>query len=180
MPLDDEGRAQARAVAAMLAHETIDRAVASDLSRARETAEIVLGGRAIPLALDERWREMRFGAWEGLVWSEIVERFPETADHAATTPRFYTPPGGESFDAVCARVREALDAIDAAASDGEHVLVATHAGVLHALLRVALGRTEADALGVRFLPASVTRFAFDAAGGRLVDLNRTPGDAAVS
>jgi broad specificity phosphatase PhoE len=180
VPLDDEGRAQARAVAAMLAGETIDRAVASDLARARETAEIVLGERTVPLEFDERWREMRFGAWEGLVWSEIVERFPETVEHAATTPRFYTPPGGESFDAVCERVRDALGALDAGASDGDCVLVATHAGVLHALLRVALGRTEADALGVRFSPGSVTRFAFDAAGGRLVDLNRTPGDAPVS
>ena len=93
VPLDDEGRAQARAVGTMLASDAFDRAFASDLSRASETARIVLGERDVSLVLDERLREMRFGEWEGLVWNEIVERFPETAHRSSTTPRFLHAPG---------------------------------------------------------------------------------------
>lgn len=179
VPLDDEGRAQARSVAALLAGERFDLAVASDLSRARETAAIVLGERAEPaIETDERWREMRFGTWEGLVWDEIVARQPELAERSSTTPRFYTPPGGESFDDLCARIADALAALAARVPDGGRALLATHAGPLHALLRVALGQSEADALQVRFSPASVTRLAFGPGGARVTDLNRTALGAA--
>ena len=89
----------------LLADLHVDRAVSSDLSRARETAEIVIGSRAIPLELDADWREMRFGAWEGLAWPEIVARDPRLNDEHRTVPKFYTPEGGESFDDICARVR---------------------------------------------------------------------------
>jgi broad specificity phosphatase PhoE len=181
VPLDDEGRAQARAVGAMLASDTIDAAVASDLARARETAEIVLGERDVALRFDERLREMRFGVWEGLTWSEIVERYPETANRSPITPRFHTPAGGESFEDVCVRVADSLAAIDATiARDGGRILLVTHAGILHALLRVALGQSEAEALGVKFSPASVTRLALDRGGARLLELNRTPADAAAT
>jgi hypothetical protein len=44
-------------------------------------------------------------------------------------------------------------------------------------LRVALGESEAAALGVRFSPASITRLAFDGAGARIVELNATVPDA---
>jgi broad specificity phosphatase PhoE len=179
IPLDDEGRLQARAVARMLADDSFDVAVASDLARARETAEIVLGDRGVALDLDSRWREMRFGTWEGLAWNEIVERQPELAEHSSTAPRFYTPPGGESFDDVCDRIADALAVLDSRVERGARVLVATHAGPLHALLRVALGRDESEALGVRFSPASTTRIAFDGGGGaRVVELNRIAPDAA--
>ena len=52
------------------------------------------------------------------------------------------------------------------------MLVATHAGPLHALMRVALGRPEAEALGVRFSPASVTRLAFASGRWTLGEMNR--------
>jgi broad specificity phosphatase PhoE len=178
IPLDDEGRAQAGDVGRMLAGERFDAAVTSDLARARETAEIVLGERDVALAIDPRWGEMRFGTWEGLTWSEIVARQPELAGRSSTSPRYYTPPGGESFDELCARVAEALAALDARVHDGARALVATHAGPLHALLRVALGQAEADALGIRFAPASCTRLALGPDGTRLLDLNRTAPDAA--
>ena len=77
IPLDDEGRAQATALAALLRDERIDAAVSSDLERAAETARIVLGSRDLPLRLDPDWREMRFGDWEGLTWEQIVAANPQ-------------------------------------------------------------------------------------------------------
>jgi len=178
VPLDATGRAQARALGSLLAGDRFDAAYASDLARARETAQLVLGGRGPELQLDARWREMRFGVWEGLTWTEIVARDPALAERSATTPKFYTPDGGESFDECCARVAAALEAIRSRASDGARVLVATHAGPLHALLRVALGESEAAALAVRFSPASITRLAFEGDAARVVELNRTVPAAA--
>jgi broad specificity phosphatase PhoE len=173
IPLDATGQAQARALAAYLSVFAFARGVTSDLLRARETAETILRDRDVPLELDARWREMRFGAWEGLTWPEIVARNPEFEGRSSTVPRFYTPQGGESFDEVCARVGEAVATLTEGAVAGERLLVVTHAGVLHALLRVLLGESEAGALRVRFLPASVTRFAVSASGTRILELNRT-------
>lgn len=174
VPLDETGRAQAVALGAFLAADRFDIAIASDLVRARETATIVLGERSVSLETDPAWREMRFGVWEGLAWPEIVARQPELAGDTEAKPKSYTPDGGEAFDDVCARVEAGLRAVDARVSDGSRVLIVTHAGVLHAILRVALGESEATALGVRFSPATVTRFALGPAGNTLVDLNRAP------
>jgi broad specificity phosphatase PhoE len=174
VPLDEFGRAQAAHLAAALASDHFDLAIASDLVRASETARIVLGSRSLHIELDPAWREMRFGVWEGLTWPQIVERYPEVGEGHGASPRFFTPEGGESFDDVCARVEGALEELAARVHDGTHVLIVTHAGVLHALLRVALGESEAAALGVKFSPATVTQLRVGPSGGTLVQLNYAP------
>lgn len=171
VPLDATGRAQAASLAEYMRDDEFDLALTSDLARASETAKIVLDSRPLTLEEDVTWREMRFGVWEGLAWPEIVARFPHLADDAETKPKFYTPEGGEAFDDVCARVERGLRSLDSRVRDGARVLIVTHAGVLHAMLRVVLGEDEAAALAVRFAPATVTRFTLGAAGGRLVTLN---------
>ncbi len=173
IPLDGEGRAQARRLGKRLGERRYDAAFSSDLARARETAEAILGDRAASLVLDPRWREMRFGAWEGLTWQQIETRFPEVRAEHAVRPRFYSPPGGETFDELCSRVASAVEDLRRAGADAPHVLVVTHAGPLHALLRVALGDERSDALGVRFSPASVTRLRWVAARWELDALNET-------
>jgi broad specificity phosphatase PhoE len=155
--LDDVGRSQAEALGRALRHEPFERAIASDLARARATAEIVLAGRtpAVALEIEPGWREFDFGAWEGLTWSEIAVRFPEVNAHAAGG-RFVSPAGSsESFDGLCTRVAAALATL--CARPVSRALVVTHAGPLHALLRLAYG-SEREALAARFLPASVSRF----------------------
>lgn len=173
IPLDAEGRAQARRLGERLGERRYDAAFSSDLARARETAEAILGDRAASLVLDPRWREMRFGAWEGLTWQQIEARYPDVRAEHAVRPRFYSPAGGETFDELCSRVASAVEDLRRAGSHASRVLVVTHAGPLHALLRVALGEERSDALGVRFSPASVTRLRWDVARWELDALNET-------
>lgn len=144
--------------------------MSSDLARAAETARIVLGPRAVPLRLDSDWREMQFGDWEGLTWDQIVAANPDLDATNETAVRTYTPGGGETFDALCARVARAAERIAAEVPDDGVALVATHAGPLHALLRVLLGDAE---LKVRFLTASVTRFRRTNGVWTLTRLNQT-------
>jgi len=170
IPLDDEGRAQATALAALLRNERIDAAVASDLVRAAETARIVLGPRDLALRLDPDWREMQFGEWEGLTWDQILVANPHLDAANETAVKAYTPGGGETFDALCERVARAVERVTADLPAGGSALVATHAGPLHALLRVLLGDTQ---LKVRFLTASVTRFRRTNGVWTLARLNQT-------
>jgi broad specificity phosphatase PhoE len=149
--------------------------VASDLSRARETAQIVLGERASLLEVDDRFREMRFGAWEGLTREQIAARAP--AGEAASAPRYMTPEGGETFVELTVRIAAALEAVAERVPEGGRALVATHAGPLHASLQILLGETAARALTVKFSPASFTSFAVESGTARLLELNRTPSDS---
>jgi ribonuclease H / adenosylcobalamin/alpha-ribazole phosphatase len=154
-----------------LANEHFDFAVASDLQRAHDTARAIVGER-IPVMLDARWREFDFGAWEGLTWDEIAERWPESAVDTPYSAASYHPQGGESFDDVCARVADALN--DLRAGQHHNVLVVTHAGPLHAMLRVLFSgenKEGQEMSGVRFLPASITRVRFIDGRAELVSLN---------
>jgi len=124
IPLNDTGRMQARATGALLATEHWDAVIASPLSRAFETAEIIATelGLAAPtpnVALVER----RYGDAEGLVHDEIDARFP------GDTP----VPGRESRDEVAARVLPALMAV-VEEHRGQSIVVVTHGGVIRSVL----------------------------------------------
>ncbi|MGA2392742.1 MAG: histidine phosphatase family protein [Candidatus Lustribacter sp.] len=161
IPLDDEGLTQAQALAAHLRDERFDVALASDLSRARTTAETICAEHDLALELTPALREMHFGAWEGLTWEQIVKRWPELDAAHAMAPMYYTAEGGESWDALCARIDAFLRATAARIGPEGRALLVSHAGVMHAIVRslTSAGRTDADpvAVGVRFSPAGILR-----------------------
>ena len=128
-PLNDTGREQANALAQELAAEGIELVYTSDLSRARETAEIVgahLG--ASVLALREL-REIDVGEWQGLTWPEIERRYPKAA--RAWHERGYGWESGETYDELGERVVAALRRI-AAEHPEQRVLVVGHGGTIRA------------------------------------------------
>jgi broad specificity phosphatase PhoE len=155
IPLDDEGLAQAQALAAHLRAERFDLALASDLSRARTTAEAICAERDVALELTPALREMHFGEWEGLTWDQIVTRWPELDAAHAMAPMYYTAEGGESWDALCARVDAFLRATTAGRGPDERALIVSHAGVMHGIVRSLTGAPLA--LGMRFSPAGILR-----------------------
>lgn len=166
--LCEVGRAQAAALGRALADVSFDAVFSSDLSRALDTARAIVGD--VPLVRDARWREMHFGAWEGLTWAEILQRDPARETSSFVDPAGYAAPHGEAFADVMARVADALEDIRANARG--NVLVATHAGALHAALRVLLGDGN-PAIGVRIEPASVTTLAMDGDHRQIIKLNDT-------
>lgn len=131
-PLSDTGRAQAAALADLIKHEGIDLIVASDLSRAIETAEIVGAMLGLPKpVIDGRLRERDVGEISGLTRAEIEERFPGLLEKWRTG-ELTKMPGGE--DDITPRVSAGLQAV-ADSPDGSVVLVVTHGGVIGAIDR---------------------------------------------
>ncbi len=96
LPLTDQGRQQAERLAETLKSYEIRRIFASDLRRARETAEIVAQILGIPMVVDHRLREVRRGELEGYVTGIAELEYPEFFE--AWRRDFYhaRPPGGES------------------------------------------------------------------------------------
>ncbi|MFI7607996.1 histidine phosphatase family protein [Micromonospora sp. NPDC049366] len=126
VPLNDLGREQARAAAPLLAALRPDALVASDLSRAADTAAALAAVTGLPVRSDARLRERHFGHWQGLTLTEVAERFP--AEHVRWRAGDPDPGTGiETLDDLGKRVGAALaEAADAA--PGGTVVVATHGG----------------------------------------------------
>jgi broad specificity phosphatase PhoE len=142
IPLSEEGRLQARWLANCLAAERISALYASDLLRARETAEIIAGAsaRTIQVQTLAAWRELDFGAWEGLTYGEIAARFPEHLGFFRD-PESCSPPGGETLAQLRQRALAALAQVlqaSAESSDGDIVIV-SHGGPLRVLINCVLG-----------------------------------------
>ena len=141
-PLNATGRAQARALAARIAGEgTIKTIWASDLSRARETAEAVAAAIGLPVQLDARLREGDRGRWEGRLFAEVQAEEPELyAAWRGPVPGFRFPEG-ESLAEQQARVTAALRDLQAVAE--LPALAVCHGGSI----RVMLCATDPDGLG---------------------------------
>jgi len=134
VPLNDRGREQARAVRDRLAARyDIDRIVASDLVRARETAAIVAETVDAPVTHDRTWRERHLGVLQGLLGEELYDRFPEFAlSEGGRAAAERTPESGESFVATSDRV--AAGWTELTAGNGGTVLLVTHGGVIKLVL----------------------------------------------
>ena len=121
-PLRDYGRRQARQLADELAEEEVEAIYASDLARARETAEIAGKRLGLPVVLDPDLREKDWGTWEGLT--------PVERDRVEFV--------GESTEAHQERILRALRRI-AKRHPGGRVLVVTHGGSMRRVQTAALG-----------------------------------------
>jgi broad specificity phosphatase PhoE len=131
-PLNDTGRQQAHELAERVAGEGIRSLWASDLSRARETAEIVGARIRLSPALDARLREANRGEWEGRRFIDVEREDP--AGYAAwrQAGSEFRFPGGESLLDQQQRVTAALQDIDGA---GElPALVVCHGGSIRVML----------------------------------------------
>jgi alpha-ribazole phosphatase len=146
IPLDEVGQAQAAAVAQRLAQERPVAIYASDLSRASQTArwienaiaEAIQPDLLPPLVLEPRLREMHFGEWQGLTYSEIQASQPEALAAWEADWLSNAPPGGETLTQLIERVHPVYHEILAAHPDGT-VMVVGHGGALQAMLCMALG-----------------------------------------
>lgn len=166
IPLNDTGRADARAAAALLADGGHHAVYASPLARARETAQIIAAelGLIEPMLVPDM-REREFGEGEGLL----------VADYLATYGDWLAPvPGAETLEQVADRALLALDAIarDArrrSAPLAESIVVVTHGGVIRSLInRASSGTLPRDGEPLR--NGSIHRFEASPGSLRLLEL----------
>ncbi len=131
-PLNDHGRDQARALAEQLEGRGIASLWSSDLSRARETAEIVGGHLGLAVCLDWRLREGNRGRWEGRLFEDVAQSEPELFagwERAGASWRF---PEGESLQEQLDRVGASV--ADVRAAGPLPALVVCHGGSIRVML----------------------------------------------
>jgi broad specificity phosphatase PhoE/ribonuclease HI len=142
--LSETGRLQARKTAARLTAMAgqVAAIITSPLSRCTETADefaATLGDG--PVLVEPDLTECDFGEWEGLTFAEVRERWPERLDEWLASPSV-APPGGESFEAVTARVRPVVSTL-LEDYPGKTIIVVSHVTPIKLILRDALAAGDA-------------------------------------
>jgi len=136
--LSSNGVRQLEELAAQLTAVPLPGVYASDLTRALSGAEIISRGRNLAPQTIPEFREVHFGAWEGLSFTEIAERYPAELEARFRDLISFRIPGGESLLDVSSRVLPRLDEI-IARHPRQAFLIVAHAGVNRVILSEALG-----------------------------------------
>lgn len=138
--LNVRGRWQAQRVADALADEPIDAVYASDLLRARTTAQAIADKAEMPRArqvqLHRGLRERGFGIFEGLTYAQIADDWPEESRRWRQRDPDFAPEGGESLVQLRQRVAATVDAL-ASQHLGEQIVLVAHGGIMDAMYRLA-------------------------------------------
>ncbi|MFD7677182.1 bifunctional RNase H/acid phosphatase [Streptomyces sp. NPDC060187] len=168
--LSDVGRQQAeRAATALAARGTIQAVVASPLARTRETAAVVAARLGLDVTIEDGLRETDFGAWEGLTFGEVRDRYPDDMNAWLGSPDVEPTGGGESFAATALRMAETRDRLTAAYA-GRTVLLVTHVTPIKTLVRLALGAPPESLFRMELSAASLSAVAYYADGNASVRL----------
>lgn len=138
IPLNEQGRSQARALADWLHQGDWDVICASDLARAAETARIVSEKLGIPVTTDERLREVQYGRQEGTTLADRMCRWGDRHDRIDW-----------ELEEEAAVIQRGIAAISDIVSrhPGKRILIVSHGEMLEVLMATLLGRPiERDVL----------------------------------
>ena len=162
-PLDEIGRKQAEAIAALVG--PVDSVIASSLVRARETAECF----GLPVEVDDRWIELAYGEYEGVPAVEV----PDEVWQSWRTDGLFATEGGECFNSLDVRVRAACDEL-ADRIAGEDVVVVSHVSPIKAAVAWALDTTLEIMFHCHLSQASVCRVGMGKFGPVVYTFNEQP------
>lgn len=168
--LNDEGRAQAVALAVRLESVPLAAVYSSPLDRTLETAQPIADTHSVPVQMREALGETRYGEWTGRRLQELKteDLWPVVQVYPAGA-RF---PGGESLREVQARIVAELDAIRDAHLE-QTVAVVSHSDPIKLAVAHYVGLPLDLFQRLVVSPASVSAFSFTRFGPRLVFLNHT-------
>ncbi|GAA2644593.1 bifunctional RNase H/acid phosphatase [Streptomyces spororaveus] len=168
--LSPAGLRQAAAVAeALAARGTVQTVISSPLRRCRETAQAVADRLGLTVTVEEGLREVDFGAWEGLTFAEVQQRFPDDLQAWLDSPKAAPTGGGESFMSATRRISATRDRL-LSAHAGRTVLLVTHVTPVKILVRLALGAPPEALFRMELSAASLSAVAYYADGNASVRL----------
>jgi probable phosphoglycerate mutase len=162
--LNAEGERQAAALGRALAAEPVDAIIASDLQRALHTAHAIARPRGMTVHVDPGLRERCYGAFEGLLYSELGERYPDAfaAWRARDVDARY-PMGqrqAETLREFSARAVETVVRL-ADAHRNKKIVIVSHGGVLECVYREAKQIGLLPPRDFDILNASINRLRWD-------------------
>jgi probable phosphoglycerate mutase len=168
VPLNAEGRAQARALATRLDATSLSAIYSSPLERAMETATEIGRARGLAPVTIESLTELEVGEWTGATFDELRDDERWRAFNAYRSGT--RPPEGELAAEVQARVVVALEQL-ADRHGEETIAVVSHADVIRTAIAYFIGVPIDLARRLEIDPASVSVLELAPWGPRLLALN---------
>lgn len=147
LPLNDNGRRQARLVAEFLAEHSIKHVYASPLQRARETATAIAERHSLTVTQIPEIVECHVGVWEGKDWDTIAGEDPEAYRLFHDDPSRHPYLGGESYSDVLRRAWPAFERL-LQQHVGETIVVVAHNIVNRAICAHLMGLELRKAKGL--------------------------------
>ena len=149
IPLNEFGRSLARKTAKGLYDIPFAVCYTSPMSRAKETAQLLLEGRDVPVIIDDRIIEMRFGVYEGKCCSKKGWELPDNFRYFFSDPvKYLAPEDGESFADVKKRTGDFLDDLyHKEEYNDSNILITTHGVALAGLLNNIKGLSLSEYWG---------------------------------
>ncbi len=176
IPLNAEGRRQAKALAVGLQQEKLAAIISSDLQRAIQTAGEIARLQGLPTRIDADLRERCFGDFEGKLYSELPEIYPEAYAHwRLRDPDFHFPPKADDSKNVGESIREfqqrTINCIVHYAEQfaGQKIAIVAHGGVLECAYRAAMNLPLNAERTITIFNASINRFAYQNRQLKLAD-----------
>lgn len=147
VPINATGRRQAQLLRDLFKSMQLNFATAhcSPLSRARETANILLDGSSTPLVVEPDLLEMDLGEWEGRYADDLIAEFGDGYHAWRDNGYIEAVPGGESILDVMERVRSTVHAL-AERAKNENVLIVAHQATNMGIKAALSGDTSRDVL----------------------------------
>lgn len=135
IPLNQQGREQAKRMSRFIRPLGLDMLYSSDLRRARDTAEILAKELGTHPIFDPRLRERHMGEWQGLTTEEIQAWYPDEYQALQDRPESYQIHGGESWQQVRKRVWSVFeDMLGRGGGQSDTVGIITHTTAIRTLL----------------------------------------------
>jgi len=147
-----------------------DQLVSSPLQRCHAFALTLGEKHGLPVSVEQDFREVGFGSWEGRSPVDIQQQDPEEYAAFYADPVNNRPPGAEDLLDFGRRVAGAMERT-ASAHTGKRVLVVAHAGVIRAALGHVLQAPPAAWYRAKVNNAGMSRFARDDKGWQLMGHN---------
>jgi phosphoserine phosphatase len=153
IPLNDNGRSQAKKAGTFLENVAIDFAISSSMLRPKETAEIILEHHPqVTLETTTELIEICHGLWEGMLEKDIQAEYPELLQEWKDKPETVQMPEGENLQQVWDRAIAAWNKI---ATEHSHTnspetgLVVAHDAINKSILCYLLGLQPHNFWGVK-------------------------------
>lgn len=133
--------------------------ITSPLSRCHDFAMKLSTQLELPIAVNEQFKEINFGAWEGLSIKELMEKEPKALRNYWQNPDDHAPEGSEQMKDFLERIHMAWDLL-IESERGKHNLLVCHGGVIRAIIMRVLGMPKEHLWNIDVPYANVSRIVY--------------------
>ena len=170
IPLNDQGREEARLAGEWLKGEKINSAYTSPLSRSRDTAQAIAQHHRIAVQDLPGLSDLCYGDWEGQPLTEVKVKYAELYHQWETAPQMVRFPGGETLAELRGRALSALVEVVARHPE-ETVLLAAHRAVNKVLIAALIGLDDSHFWRIGQDTTAVNRFTWTGQNWQIVSVN---------